>query len=319
MSEGIITTQAQSAINSETGFDCSQGFETLQRIASMFAKSTLVPKEFQNSIPNCAIGLHMALRMRADPLMVMQNLYIVHGRPGWSSQFLIATFNQCGKFSALRYEWSGTPNTEDYGCTAMAVEKASGETLRGATITLGMARKEGWSTKNGSKWVTMPQQMLMYRAASFFVRAYAPELAMGLPTADEVQEVEESRISSVVDVSGYENTQAERLAAAMAKTRADSQASQEPTKQPEATHKPASASTDKPATKPVPQSPVKPASVVIPTLEDVAQAMNQRRLNQIEDEVRAALQSAAINNDQAIALNDAIAAKQNDLATKDAK
>lgn len=319
MSEGVITTQTQSAINSETGFDCSQGFETLQRIASMFSKSTLVPKEFQNSIPNCAIGLHMALRMRADPLMVMQNLYIVHGRPGWSSQFLIATFNQCGKFSALRYEWSGTPNTEDYGCTAMAVEKASGETLRGATITLGMARKEGWSTKNGSKWVTMPQQMLMYRAASFFVRAYAPELAMGLPTADEVQEVEEARISSVVDVTSFENTQAERLASAMAKARTELQSQQEPSKQPEAAPKAPTTSTEKPASKPVAQSPVKPASVVIPTLADVAQAMNQWRLNQIENEVKAALQSAAINNDQAIALNDAIAAKRNDLAMKDAK
>jgi hypothetical protein len=319
VSEGVITTQTQSAINSETGFDCSQGFETLQRIASMFAKSTLVPKEFQNSIPNCAIGLHMALRMRADPLMVMQNLYIVHGRPGWSSQFLIATFNQCGKFSALRYEWSGTPGTEDYGCTAMAVEKASGETLRGATITLGMARKEGWSTKNGSKWVTMPQQMLMYRAASFFVRAYAPELAMGLPTADEVQEFEETRISSVVDASGYENTQAERLAAAMAKSRADLQPQKEPAQQTEAASKATPLSAEKPASKPVQQAPAKAERVVVPALEDVAQAMNQRRLNQIDDEVRAALDAAVITNEQAIALNDAIAAKQNELAMKGTK
>jgi hypothetical protein len=285
----------------------------------MFAKSTLVPKEFQNSIPNCAIGLHMALRMRADPLMVMQNLYIVHGRPGWSSQFLIATFNQCGKFSALRYEWSGTPGTEDYGCTAMAVEKASGETLRGATITLGMARKEGWSTKNGSKWVTMPQQMLMYRAASFFVRAYAPELAMGLPTADEVQEFEETRISSVVDASGYENTQAERLAAAMAKSRADLQPQKEPAQQTEAASKATPLSAEKPASKPVQQAPAKAERVVVPALEDVAQAMNQRRLNQIDDEVRAALDAAVITNEQAIALNDAIAAKQNELAMKGTK
>jgi hypothetical protein len=278
-----------------------------------------VPKEFQNSIPNCAIGLHMALRMRADPLMVMQNLYIVHGRPGWSSQFLIATFNQCGKFSALRYEWSGTPGTEDYGCTAMAVEKASGETLRGATITLGMARKEGWSTKNGSKWVTMPQQMLMYRAASFFVRAYAPELAMGLPTADEVQEFEETRISSVVDASGYENTQAERLAAAMAKSRADLQPQKEPAQQTEAASKATPLSAEKPASKPVQQAPAKAERVVVPALEDVAQAMNQRRLNQIDDEVRAALDAAVITNEQAIALNDAIAAKQNELAMKGTK
>jgi hypothetical protein len=279
----------------------------------MFAKSTLVPKEFQNSIPNCAIGLHMALRMRADPLMVMQNLYIVHGRPGWSSQFLIATFNQCGKFSALRYEWSGTPGTEDYGCTAMAVEKASGETLRGSTITLGMARKEGWSTKNGSKWVTMPQQMLMYRAASFFVRAYAPELAMGLPTADEVQEVEETRISSVVDASGYENTQAERLAAAMAKARAESQSQQEPAKQPESAPKAPPTSTEKPASKPIQQTPVQ-SKMIAPTLKDVSDAKAFRRLTAIAKEAQEAVDSGVITEQFFRELNDAIAVRQNELA-----
>ena len=36
------------------------------------------------------IAQNMARRMGADLLMVMQNLYVVHGRPGWSAQFLIA-------------------------------------------------------------------------------------------------------------------------------------------------------------------------------------------------------------------------------------
>jgi|GEM_PF-4911837 hypothetical protein len=34
----------------------------------------------------------------------------------------------------------------------------------------------------------MPEQMLMYRAASWWVRAYAPELAMGMRTEDEIRD-----------------------------------------------------------------------------------------------------------------------------------
>ena len=166
-----------------------QGFELMQRVSKAFAASTLVPKEYQGNISNCMIALNLAERLKADALMVMQNLYIVHGRPGWSAQFLIATFNQCGRFSALRYEFFGKQGTDDWGCRAWAIEKDGGEKIVGADITIALAKKEGWYGKSGSKWQSMPQQMLMYRSAAWLVRAYAPEIAMGLPTADELADV----------------------------------------------------------------------------------------------------------------------------------
>ena len=109
----------------------------------------------------------------ADPLMVMQNLVIVHGKPTWSSQFLIATVNTCGRFTALRYEFFGEPNTDEWGCRAYAIEKSSGEKLVGTDITISIAKTEGWYGKNGSKWKTIPQQMLMYRAGAWWARSYA--------------------------------------------------------------------------------------------------------------------------------------------------
>lgn len=171
------------------GFSSLQGFELAQRAAKLLAQSSLVPKEYQGNLPNCVIALNMAARMNADPLMVMQNLYIVHGKPGWSSQFLISTFNTSGKFSALRYEWVGEEGKDSWGCRAWAIEKATGQKLVGATVTIGLAKKEGWYNKNGSKWQTMPEQMLMYRAASWFIRAYAPELAMGMHTVEELGDI----------------------------------------------------------------------------------------------------------------------------------
>jgi hypothetical protein len=120
--------------------------------------------------------------------MVMQNLYVVHDRPGWSAQFLIATFNSCGRFSAIRYRFEGTEGKDDWGCVAMATELATGDVIQGTKITLAMAKKEGWSTKNGSKWQTMPEQMMRYRAATFLIRATAPEIGMGLMTKEELDD-----------------------------------------------------------------------------------------------------------------------------------
>lgn len=171
------------------GFNNAASFDLLQRAARLLAASTLVPKEFQGNLPNCVIALNMAARIGADPLMVCQNLYVVHGRPGWSSQFLIATFNQCGRFSSMRFAFFGEVGKDDYGCRAYAVEKSTGETITGADITIRLAKAEGWYSKSGSKWQTMPQQMLMYRSAAWLVRAYAPEIAMGLQTGDEIHDV----------------------------------------------------------------------------------------------------------------------------------
>lgn len=177
------------------GFNSNSSWELAQRIGKAFAASSLVPESYRGNLANCIVALEMANRMGASPLMVMQNLYIVHGNPGWSSKFLIASFNQCGRFSAMRYRW----NTDRSGCRAWAIEKATGEELVGPEVSIEMARAEGWSTKSGSKWKTMPELMLMYRAAAFFVRTYAPEISMGLRTDDELADtVDEVRPASSV-------------------------------------------------------------------------------------------------------------------------
>lgn len=162
------------------------GWELAQRVGKAFAASTLVPAQYQGSLANVIVALEMASRMKASPLMVMQNLYIVHGNPGWSSKFLIASFNQCGRFSAMRFKF----NERRDECRAWAIERETGEVIEGPAVSVEMARAEGWSSKNGSKWKTMPELMLMYRAAAFLVRTYAPEISMGLPSEDELRDMD---------------------------------------------------------------------------------------------------------------------------------
>ena len=83
-------------------FSTPQLFEHAQRVAKIFSSSDMVPKRYQNNIGNCIIALEMANRMGASPLLVMQNLDVIQGKPGWSSKFLIATLNSSGKFTPLR-------------------------------------------------------------------------------------------------------------------------------------------------------------------------------------------------------------------------
>lgn len=195
-------------VEHQSSFINADNFELAQRIASMLSKSDLVPSTFKGNIANCVIALNMANRIGADPLMVMQHLYIVHGKPSWSSTFLISAINNSRKFKApLRFEVSGEGDLKQ--CVAWTID-LTGERLDSPAITIEMAKKEGWFGKSGSKWQTMPELMLRYRAAAFFSRLYCPEVTMGMQTYEEVQDVEvvESKIKTSSQArETYENEQ----------------------------------------------------------------------------------------------------------------
>jgi hypothetical protein len=147
------------------------------------------------------IALNMAIRLHADPLMVMQNLYIVHGYPSWSAKFLIALFNTCGRFTAPRYAMGINKDT----CFAYCTEIATGERIDGPMVTLAMAKAEGWMDRKNSKWRTMPEVMLRNRAATFLIRSTAPELSMGLMTDEEARDVIDIEAAPVVTPSALQS------------------------------------------------------------------------------------------------------------------
>lgn len=254
------TAPESSLPNIGTGLGTLQSFEFTQRVAKMLSSSTLVPEQYRgytldkkdrsgqtwienrSALPNCIIALNMAARMGADPLMVMQNLHVIEGRPAWSSQFVIAMLNSSGRFSPVRFDISqpGEPleiefeysewKSGDDGrrfkeqkkgkrvirpqtCVAWVKELATGERLEGPEVSIDMAVAEGWLTRPGSKWVTMPGNMLRYRAAAFLGRLYAPDLLMGLSTNEEISDFLEAVQNEAgdfeVDTSPPQSTAAE--------------------------------------------------------------------------------------------------------------
>ena len=184
-------TQSTALTTTGSVFSGIQAFEDAQRIAKALASSTLIPPQFQGQqgFANCLVALEIANRMGISPFLAIQHLHVIHGRPSWSSSFIIAMVNGCGRFSPLRFEISGTGDS--LACYAIATDLASDQSLQGPTITMAMAKKEGWATKSGSKWATMPELMIRYRAAAFWGRLYASDLLLGLQTQEEAIDVQQ--------------------------------------------------------------------------------------------------------------------------------
>ena len=174
------------------------------------------------------IAIEISMRIGASPLMVMQNMVPIYGKPSWSSKFLIATVNSCGRFEPLQYRftdkgmlgmvdytdyvWDGRTNRkqavqkqfdgkkiQDIECVAYTTKKGSKEILESSPVSVRLAIQEGWYTKNGSKWQTMTKQMLMYRAASWWTSVYAPDLSMGMRTIEEQQDIVDVEYQEITD------------------------------------------------------------------------------------------------------------------------
>lgn len=165
-------------------------YKTAIQQAQILAKSDLVPEQTYKGKPaNCLIALDLAYRMNMSPLNVMQNLYIVKGKPGWSGQFCISAVNSCGRFSPLEFVQMVDEAGKITGYYAQATSLSTGKICTGSPVTWAMVKGEGWDAKPGSKWKTMPDQMFRYRCAAFFARTFAPEILNGLQTVEELKDV----------------------------------------------------------------------------------------------------------------------------------
>ena len=159
------------------------------RTAEMLSKSTVIPEHYRDKPGDCLIAIDMSNRMGVSPIMIMQSSQIVKGNFTWRGQACKAFIDGCGKFKDSKYNFVGEEGTSTFGYYLSAVKKSTGETIVGQTVTMQTAIDEGWVAKPGSKWKTMPGQMLRYRAAAFFARSECPEVLMGFYTADEIEDV----------------------------------------------------------------------------------------------------------------------------------
>jgi len=186
-----LVDQPPSSKGMVPAFDNMAAFENAQRMAKALAASDYVPKAYHNNVPNILVAMDMASRTGAGVLTVMQNLDVIQGKPSWSSKFIAAIINNCGRYDGeLQYECVYDDKLGHMSsCLAWAISKETGNRVEGVKITWEMAVAEGWVSKSGSKWKTMPDLMFKYRAASFFGKIHVSDKLLGMQSQEEAFEI----------------------------------------------------------------------------------------------------------------------------------
>lgn len=174
-------------------------FDQLWRMASILAKSALVPEAYKGKVEDCFVACQMALRLQIEPMMVLQNVYVVKGRPGMEAKLAIALVNARGPFlGPIDYDLEGEGDSRK--CTAFATLRKSGRVCK-MSVSIQTAKDNGWYRKDGS-WEKLPELMLRYRSAAFLIRVYAPEVLLGMQTTDELKDVAPRFVESVQVAAG---------------------------------------------------------------------------------------------------------------------
>ena len=195
-----LTVQEAEKTEVIPGYGSASGFDLLQRGAQALAASSMVPDGYTGNVPNCIVALEMALRMKISPIMVMQNLHIIKGKPSWSSAFLIGALNRSPHYTPMRFRMFGEKGKDTRGCVASTCEKSSGEVVEGPEVTIAIAKADGWWGRKDSKWPRMPELMLRYRAGAWLVRTATPEMCMGFPGDDEIHDSDSDNAPMPVNV-----------------------------------------------------------------------------------------------------------------------
>lgn len=173
-------------------------FSDRWKIAEKLSKSSIMPKEFQGKPENILLCMGMSEKMGLDLITVVNNLQMVMGRQEWKGSFIPVLIEKTGKYTDLEFNFVGKETDDTFGCYLEATRTRDGKRIQGTTITINMAKVEGWYNRN-SKWKTMPRQMLIYRASTFFARAYCAAALNGIYTEGETNDITNTQ-STPVDI-----------------------------------------------------------------------------------------------------------------------
>ena len=195
----LAVVEQTTELTTNSVWENKDSFNQLLRAAQMLSQTSIIPQSYQNKPQDCFVAIEMANRMGVSPMVVMQNMYVVKGKPSWAGQACTMLINSCGKFKDVKHIYTGEKGKPNRGCYVTATRISDGSQVDGVEVTMQMAQSEGWTSN--SKWRNMPELMLAYRASAFFARVYCPEAMMGVQTAEEVYDADSTPINAATSLT----------------------------------------------------------------------------------------------------------------------
>lgn len=163
--------------------DLGVRYDGMIKVAQLMAKAQAsLPKHLHGNPGECLAIIMMSLEWKMNPWMVGQKTSVINGRLMYEGQLVAAIINNSGALkNRFKYDFRGEGNERICICTG---------TLKGEdeerSVEVGMP-SSGEAT-NSPLWKgsqMQKDQQLTYKAARVWVRRHAPEVLLGVYTAED--------------------------------------------------------------------------------------------------------------------------------------
>lgn len=152
------------------------------KLSNMLAKSTLVPKDFQNNPANVFIAIQWGAELGLAPMQALQSIAVINGRPSiWGDGMLALVMG------SPVFEWIDEPPVAAGVATCSVKRKGSPNAVT-RTFSLADAEKAGLKGKPGP-WQQYQTRMLQMRARGFALRDAFPDVLRGVISAEEAMDI----------------------------------------------------------------------------------------------------------------------------------
>lgn len=156
------------------------------QIGTALCKTAFVPKDFQGKPDAAAAAILAGKSLGMDPLSALQNIFVIHGRPGLYARTMHALVIAQGH-EVVRT--AATPES-----VTVAARRKGSAVWQEFTWTMARADKAGY-VKTNAKYKDNPVEMLTAKALSEACRVIAPDVLTGVAAyaVEELEDMGESR------------------------------------------------------------------------------------------------------------------------------
>ena len=184
MSHELVEMKTQSRALSNGILNPANLSEALQ-MADMLCKSTLIPKDFQNSPGNVLVALQWGMEIGLEPMQALQSIAVVNGRPSLWGDAVIAL---CRSHPICEWVTETVEGAgEDMVATCTTQRRGEPEPVS-RSFSWSDAKRAGLIGKSGP-WTQYPTRMMQLRARSWCLRDAYPDLLRGMAVAEEAQDI----------------------------------------------------------------------------------------------------------------------------------
>lgn len=160
--------------------------------AEKIARSNLLPRQYQNNPANVLLALEYGNALGISPVVAMQQIHVIEGKPTASAQLIGGLVRQAGH--KLRVEF------DDRTMTATAKIIRADDPDYEFTAVWTMDRAKAANLTGKGNWKSYPAAMLKARAITEVARDACPEALFGVSyTAEELNGDVPMRVEATVD------------------------------------------------------------------------------------------------------------------------